>query len=159
MFFPRFRFAYAWLFSVKGRWSSKAKSSRGLDLEEVRRRTSLLSGETRARDPVPAPPSPPATAGVSRPAGASSGDSPPHPLYASTAAAPVDPLFPGSGSGGNYFNEDLLRARQATSGTGLKERRSAYGTGQGAWGGDALRDSAGNFLITARSGGACSCAR
>ncbi|CAM9992036.1 unnamed protein product, partial [Hapterophycus canaliculatus] len=87
----------------QGRSSSKAKPSRGLDLEEVRRRTSLLSGEILASASAPAPSRPPATAGVPRPEAASSGEVPPHPLYAAT---PMDPLFPGSGSGGNYFNED-----------------------------------------------------
>ncbi|CAM9112784.1 unnamed protein product [Scytosiphon promiscuus] len=136
----------------QGRSSNKAKPSRGLDLEEVRRRTSLLSGENRARALAPAQSLPPETAGASRPAPVPSGEVPPHPLYASSSAAPVDPLFPGSGSGGNYFNEDLLRARQFSSGSGSTERRTGNGTGQGAWGGDALKDSAGNFLITARDG-------
>lgn len=146
---------------AKGRSRSKSKPSRGLDLEEVRRRTSLLSGGSRAPPPsVPTParpaaasPRPPAASshldggwGPQQPA-APSGEVPPHPLH----AAPADPLF----SGGNYFNEDLLRARgeHKSRTAGLDEGHTGgRGAGRGGWAsGDALKDSAGSFLNTARS--------
>ncbi|CAB1112131.1 unnamed protein product [Ectocarpus sp. CCAP 1310/34] len=146
---------------AQGRSRSKSKPSRGLDLEEVRRRTSLLSGGSRAPPPsVPAlarpaaasPRPPPAASsyfdggwGPQQPA-APSGEVPPHPLH-----APADPLF----TGGNYFNEDLLRARgERSSRTGLDEgHTSGRGVGRGGWAsGDALKDSAGIFLNTARDG-------
>lgn len=78
-----------------------------------------------------------------------------HPLHAAPAA---DPLLFGGGPGGkfddhgNYFNEDLLLARaQGSKAKGLAplEDRSG-GPGQGARGGDKLRDSAGDFFNTAR---------
>lgn len=73
---------------------------------------------------------------------------------------PSDPLFAGDESRGsfddrgNYFNEDLLLARaQGGKSKGLEplEDKSQDGVGgRVAWGGEALMDSAGSFLNTAR---------
>ncbi|CAM9356151.1 unnamed protein product [Ectocarpus fasciculatus] len=146
---------------AQGRSRSKSKPSRGLDLEEVRRRTSLLSGGSRAPPQSVAAPARPAAASPRPPAASSyfdggwgpqqpaapSGEVPPHPLH----AAPADPLF----SGGNYFNEDLLRARgERNSRTALGEGHTGgREVGRRGWAsGDALKDSAGSFLNTARDG-------
>lgn len=165
---PRFITAFA-----KARSKAKKRPTRGLDLEEVRRRTSLLSGEARTSPPPARAPTPP-PAVAPRPADASShydsgwrrqqtlvspvtpGEVP-HPLLHTAAA---DPLSFGGGSGGsfdnrgNYFNEDLLLARaqgsKPTNSVPVEERSTGRGAGQGAWGGDALLDSAGSFLSTAR---------
>lgn len=146
-----------WMLVVKDRPKNpknKTKPRRGLDLEEVRRRTSLLSGASSA--PVPTT-SHQAAKAAPRPAVASSyfdagwgrQDAPPpssevpHPLHAAAAApAPVE-------AEGNYFNEEFLRAREQEgreSGRVLKQ-----GMQQGPRGGDRLMDSAGSFLTTARS--------
>lgn len=156
----------------KARSRGKTKPSRGLDLEEVRRRTSLLSGEARTfPPPLRAPPTSRSAAPRSAdsssyydvewqrqqaPAASSSADVL-HPLHAARA----DPLFSGGGLGGtfddrgNYFNEDMLLARaQGSKAKGLApvKARSRNGkNGQGAWEGDARTDSAGNFFNTARS--------
>lgn len=138
---------------MKGRSRSKSKPTRGLDLGEVRRRTSLLSGRSPASPlPVAAPSRPaaaaprPATApsyfdadwGRQNAPASSSDKVPPHPLHASAAAS-------GGGSGGNYFNEEVLRTREQEGRTG------ARGVEQGGRGGSDLMDSAGNFFNTARS--------
>lgn len=135
---------------VKGRPKNKTKPTRGLDLEEVRRRTSLLSGASRA--PVPTTSRQAATA--PRPVVASSpsyfeagwgrqhapppSSEVPHPLHAAAAPAPVE-------AEGNYFNEEFLRAREHEG------RESGRVMEQGPTGGDRLMDSAGSFLTTARS--------
>lgn len=146
--------SYDRLLVRKGRSRSKSKPTRGLDLGEVRRRTSLLSGRSAAPSPpVPAPSRP--TAAPSRPATSSPyfdadwgrqgvralsyDEVPPHPLHAHAAASR-------GGSGGNYFNEEVLRTREQERCAG------AHGVGQGGRGGNDLMDSAGNFLNTARSG-------
>ena len=136
----------------KGQSKNKTKptKTRGLDLEEVRRRTSLLS-RTEPR-PGPAPSHPAAAAAPPRDASphfearwgqqrrqqhaSASSDEGLHPLHA--AATPVD-------SGGNYFNEEILRVREQ------EVRTSGRREEQGPWRGDALMDSAGSFLTTARS--------
>lgn len=86
----------------------------------------------------------------------SSGEGPPHPLYASQAND--NPLLSAAVSGGtfdergNYFNEELLRVRGqagavSSSGSTAPEDGSR---GQGSRKGDALMDSAGNFFSSAR---------
>lgn len=146
--------SYDWLLVIKGRPRSKSKPTRGLDLGEVRRRTSRLSGRSAAAPiPVPGPSRP--TAAAPRPstsssyfgadwgrqdAPASSSDEvPPHPLHTSAATS-------GGGSGGNYFNEEVLRMREQEGCAG------AHGMGDGGREGNDLMDSAGNFFNTARSG-------
>lgn len=84
----------------------------------------------------------------------------PHPLHKTPVG---DPLFSSSGSGGgtfdnqgNYFNEDLLLARaqgsKARGSDPLEGGGRNSNVGQEAWGGEALRDSAGKFLNSARYG-------
>ena len=160
---------------VQARSRRKAKPSRGMDLGEVRRRTSLLSGEARespvaGRTPTPSRSAAPRPTDVpaahqdlawqrqeaqTSPSSPSVSGEMTHPLHAAPAA---DPLLFGGGSGGkfddrgNYFNEDLLLARAQGSKTkslAPLEDRSG-GLGQGARGSDKLRDSAGNFFNTAR---------
>lgn len=71
---------------------------------------------------------------------------------------PSDPLFAGGGGSGgtfddrgNYFNEDLLLARAQGSNSGGLEPPEDRSRREGvAWGGEALMDSAGSFLNTAR---------
>lgn len=132
---------------VKARPKNKTKPTRGLDLEEVRRRTSLLSGESRAPVPTTSRQAAPAP----RPAVPSSYDADwrrqhapppsteaPHPLHAAAASPPVE-------TEGNYFNEDFLRAREQEG------RDAGRVMEQAPRGGDRLMDSAGSFLTTARS--------
>lgn len=196
---------------VQAQSKAKPKSSRGLDLEEVRRRTSLLSGGGRTSSPAGSGAG--GLAATERRSAAhrssetsshvsdmrwsrqhesqrssfSSGVGVGHHLAAQHplhSEPPPDPLFAGvvDGSGrggdvfgstgsydrrGNYFNEDLLLARakgnrSASGGEGgsigfdplqaAGERRGGQEGGQNAWGGDALRDTAGTFLTSARSG-------
>lgn len=160
----------------KARTKNKAKPSRGLDLEEVRRRTSLLSGEARTSSPPACVnPAPRAVASSGTPevslyentgwrrqqpsqSDSFSGGADSHPLH----AEPTDPLFSSATRGGtfdnrgNYFNEDLLLARAQGGGSsgfdplGDAAGDGEKGDGQGSWGGDALMDTAGNFLSTAR---------
>lgn len=134
----------------KGRPKNKTRPTRGLDLEEVRRRTSLLSGESRA----PVPTTSRQAAAAPRPAVASSyfdagwgrqhapppASEAPHPLHAAAAAsaAPVE-------AEGNYFNEEFLRAREQEGREGGRVME------QTPRGGDRLMDSAGSILTTARS--------
>eukprot|EP00904_Undaria_pinnatifida_P008715 jgi/Undpi1/4974/HiC_scaffold_19.g08326.m1 len=163
----------------KPRSRRKPKPTRGMDLGEVRRRTSLLSGEAR-EPPVPVPTSTPSLSSAPRPTDApaahrdlewrrqealTSSPSGPgevaHPLHAA-AVPPVDPLLFGGGTAGgkfddrgNYFNEDLLLARaQGSKAKGLGPLEGGSGgSGQGArGGGDNLMDSAGDFFSTARDG-------
>lgn len=138
------------LLVVKGRPKNKTKPTRGLDLEEVRRRTSLLSGESRA--PVPTPTTSLQPAAAPRPAVASSyfdagwgrqhappsSSEVPHPLHAAAGSDPVD-------TEGNYFNEEFLRAREREGREGGRVMEQAPRAGDG------MMDSAGSFLTTARS--------
>lgn len=151
-FSPRLHLFCDRLVVVKGRPKNRTKPTRGLDLEEVRRRTSLLSGESR--DPTPTPTTSRQAVAASRPATASSyfdagwgrqhaspTPSPsevPHPLHAAAVSDPV-------GAEGNYFNEEILRAREQGGRAGGRVIE------QGPRGGDGLMDSAGSFLTTARS--------
>lgn len=141
------------LLVVKGRPRSTSKPTRGLDLGEVRRRTSLLSGRSAAPPPPVSAPTR-RTAAAPRPTTASSylgadwgrqgapasstDEVPSHPLHASATAS-------GGGSGGNYFNEEFLRKREQGGCTGTR------GVEQGGQGGNNLMDSTGNFFNTARS--------
>ncbi|CAM9509281.1 unnamed protein product [Pylaiella littoralis] len=138
----------------QGRPRSTSKPTRGLDLGEVRRRTSLLSGRSAAPPPPVSAPTR-RTAAAPRPATASSylgadwgrqgapasstDEVPSHPLHASATAS-------GGGSGGNYFNEEFLRKREQGGCTGTR------GVEQGGQGGNNLMDSTGNFFNTARNG-------
>lgn len=196
---------------VQAQGKAKSKSNRGLDLEEVRRRTSLLSGGGRTSSP-PGPGAGALSTTERRSAARRSSETSSHgsemgwsrqqesqrssfssgvgvghhlaaqhPLH---SEPPPDPLFAGvvdeSGRGddvfgsagsydsrGNYFNEDLLLARakgnrSASGGVGgsigfdplqaAGEQGAGQEGGQNAWGGDALRDTAGTFLTSARSG-------
>lgn len=164
---------------VQARHKMKTRETRGLDLEEVRRRTSLLSGEAHNSAPViPSttvkttktnePPQPTSTAVMRSRGQASESFSLPrtvsgsvtHPLHQGSS----DPLFAAAAGGegtfddrGNYFNEDLLLARAKTSrnSTGFDPLDDVQGgtnasSGQSAWRSEALLDTAGTFLTTAR---------
>lgn len=161
----------------------KTRETRGLDLEEVRRRTSLLSGEAQNSAPVipsttvtttktNGPPQPTSTAtstAVVRSRGEPSesfslprtvSGSVTHPLHQGSS----DPLFAAAAGGegtfddrGNYFNEDLLlaRAKASRNSTGFDPLDDVQGgtnasSGQSAWRSEALLDTAGTFLTTAR---------
>lgn len=162
-------------YGAQARSTAKARQSRGLDLEEVRRRTSLLSGEARTSNlatqtsssGITATSSPldafplaatqrrwlPPDKASSSPRGIS------HPLHSES----TDPLFAAAaGRGGtfddrgNYFNEDLLVSRAKSSGgisfDPLDDGRPAMSgaTGQGSWRGDVFMDTAGSLITTAR---------
>lgn len=132
----------------KGRPKNKPKPTRGLDLEEVRRRTSLLSGESRAPVPTssrqaaaaprPAAPSSYFDAGWGRQHAPPPSSEVPHPLHAAATSPPVE-------AEGNYFNEEFLRAREPEGREGGRVMEQA------PRGGDRLMDSAGSFLTSARS--------
>lgn len=136
------------LFAVKGRPKNKAKPTRGLDLEEVRRRTSLLSGASSAPVPTtsrqaaaaprPAVPSSYFDAGWGRQHAPPPSSKVPHPLHAAATSPPPQ-------AEGNYFNEEFLRAREQDGRGGSRVMEQA------PRGGDRLMDSAGSFLTSARS--------
>lgn len=142
----------------------------------MRRRTSLLSGGGELSAPPPTRTLTPSRSAAPRLPEASpfydadwrrldaakspvpsSGEGPPHPLYASQATD--NPLLSAAVSGGtfdergNYFNEELLRVRgKAGAVSSVGSTAPEEGSrGQGSRKGDALIDSAGNFFNSARS--------
>lgn len=162
----------------QARPKGKGRPSRGLDLEEVRRRTSLLTGGGQSQ-PVAASAHDAALGNVNaasrptvKPHINSEGvvdsrfrrhpfDAPPYPRRPPEPEA--DPFLTKEGipyrrnydERGNYFNEDLLSARnrgRRDLGPGVSGESVGYGDGgrQSPQAGNVWRDSAGRVLVSAR---------